>query len=82
MMKINKWLAAVLASAAMVSTVVAPTAVMADSLTETASADSSDEEAEEGDTCVSLGADLTSDQRATVLGLLDLTESDLENDTV
>ena len=36
----------------------------------------------EGSTCISLGADLTDDQKATVLGLLGLTEEDLAKDTV
>ncbi|MCI6794671.1 MAG: DUF1002 domain-containing protein [Lachnospiraceae bacterium] len=36
----------------------------------------------EGSTCVSLGADLTDDQKAVVLGLLGLTEEDLAKDTV
>ena len=35
-----------------------------------------------GDTCVSLGADLSSDQRAKVLSLMNLTEADLANCTV
>jgi uncharacterized protein YpuA (DUF1002 family) len=37
---------------------------------------------QQGKTCVSLGADLTSQQRATVLSLLGITEEDLSKDTV
>jgi uncharacterized protein YpuA (DUF1002 family) len=78
-MKMRKWLTAALAAAVTAASLAGPVSVMAaDSTSSSSSASASTT----GKTCVSLGADLTSQQRATVLSLLGITEQDLANDTV
>ena len=78
-MKMKKWLTAALAAAVTAVSLAGPVAVMAADSTGTSSSASA---STTGKTCVSLGADLTSQQRATVLSLLGITEQDLANDTV
>lgn len=78
-MKMKKWLTAAVAAAVTAASLAGPTAVMAQSATGSSSSASA---STTGKTCVSLGADLTSQQRATVLSLLGITEEDLSKDTV
>lgn len=78
-MKIRKWAAAAVAAVVAAGSFAGPLAKTA-SASSASSSSSSSEESE--NTCVSLGADLTSQQRATVLSLLGITEDDLANDTV
>ena len=69
------WTAGVLCASMLAGMTAVPVSVQADAVgTVTAAA--------EGTTCVSLGADLTEEQRAEVLSLLGLTEEDLSSDTV
>lgn len=65
-MKIKRIIATTLATLIVGGTAIAPINVLADAV-------------EADRTYVSLGADLTGEQRSTVLGLLDVTEEDLQN---
>lgn len=69
-------MALLLASGLAAGVILSPVSVRADAAGSAASA------VTEGSTCVSLGADLTDDQKASVLSMLGLTEEDLANDTV
>ena len=76
-MKMKKWMTAAVTAAVTAASLAGPVTVMADSTSSSSSSASTT-----GETCVSLGADLTSEQRATVLSLLGITEEDLAEDTV
>lgn len=75
----KKKLAVILAAAAAISCIMTPAAVSASSAS-SAAASGTSSGSSSGKTYVSLGADLSADEKATVLNLLGVTESQLSSD--